>query len=168
MPDIVETFAEYFSSVGESDPPEPTLADHVTNSTDTQFIIPEMTEEQVRAGLKSLDRNKATGTDGLSTKLLHLCGESLVLPLLFIFNLSIRTHTFPVAWKEAKVSPIFKKGDPTDPCNYRPIAVLSTISKILERHIANSLRCHLEDNALLAENQSGFRPRDFTSTMVDV
>ena len=71
---------------------------------------------------------------------------------------------FPSRWKTAKVTPIFKRGDPTDVSNYRPISVLPTLSKIAERHVRNAVYSFLSENYWIYLRQSGFRLKHSTET----
>ena len=155
---IAETFAKFFCGVADGDPPDQSdsTAEVTTHAND--FTIPEMSADEVKNALKVLPLNKATGMDGLSVKLLRLCGGTIIQPLQHVINLSIKCATFPSSWKQAQVTPVFKKGEVTNPSNYRPIAVLPACSKILERHVASHLRNHIAANGLLHDNQSGFRP----------
>jgi hypothetical protein len=70
-----------------------------------------------------------------------------------LFNLSIQTGEFPNNLKMSRTVPIFKSGDPTLCDNYRPISLLSSISKVLEKAVAIRLISHLKSNNLLSENQ---------------
>ena len=81
-----------------------------------------------------------------------------------MINHSFTTCTFPDIWKTARVTPIFKAGDPADPGNYRPISILPVISKVIERAVFDQLYKYLNDNNLIHVNQSGFRPSFSTST----
>ena len=65
--------------------------------------------------------------------------------------------TFPTAFKMAKVIPLYKSGDSANPSNYRPISIVSVLSKPLEKHINKHLLMHLDKYNLLHPNQSGFR-----------
>ena len=73
-----------------------------------------------------------------------------------LFNLSVTAGVFPSKLKTSRTIPVFKGGDNTSCDNYRPISLLSSISKILEKIVACSLVSHLEDNNLLYEHQYGF------------
>ena len=77
-------------------------------------------------------------------------------PLAHLFNLSVTTGVFPSKLKISRTIPIFKAGNNTSCDNYRPISLLSSISKILEKIVACDLVHHLESNNLLNENQYGF------------
>ena len=65
---------------------------------------------------------------------------------------------FPDIWKIANVIPIFKKGDKSQPSNYRPVALLSCIGKLQERIVYKNMYNFLLDNNLLYKYQFGFLP----------
>ena len=73
-----------------------------------------------------------------------------------------KTSTFPDSWKRARLNPIYKSGDHTDPCNYRPIAILPVLSKICEKVVFAQVYEFLNDK--LYSCQSGFRPLHSTTT----
>ena len=79
-----------------------------------------------------------------------------------LFNQSLESHTFPSLWKFGKVSALFKKGDRCDANNYRPITVLPTVSKILEKAVHIQLYAYLTNNKIIS--QFGFRPKLSTGT----
>ena len=82
---------------------------------------------------------------------------SIATPLKHIFNLSFNTGLIPHQLKTAKVIPLFKSGDRTCMDNYRPIALLSVFSKILEKIVFTRLSIFLENNDILSKFQFGFR-----------
>ena len=69
-----------------------------------------------------------------------------------LINLSLNNSVFPYCLKVAKITPIFKKGSVNDPSNYRPISVLSAVSKIAEKIVTNQILDHLETNSLLTDS----------------
>ena len=79
-------------------------------------------------------------------------------PLTFIFNLSINQGIFADSMKLAKVVPVFKQGSRFACSNYRPISVLSSISKIFERCIFSQLMFYFTNNNMISSKQYGFRP----------
>ena len=112
--------------------------------------------------LTDLNISKASGPDGINNKILKECSYSLSFPLAIIFQKSIDLGYFPTSWKEAMVSAIFKKNDRQDKTNYRPISLLTCMSKVFERIVFNSLYKFLVDNKLLNSYNSGFRKNDST------
>ena len=78
---------------------------------------------------------KSSGPDGISANMLKATAITIASSLCKLFNLSITTGQFPAAWKISNVVPIPKDGDKSVPNNYRPISLLSIVSKLLKRHI---------------------------------
>ena len=77
--------------------------------------------------------------------------------LAYIFNQSLSTSTVPKLWKKALVVPLYKgKGDQSQPCSYRPISLLSTVSKVFENLLAVNLQLYLCDNNTIHENQFAY------------
>ena len=80
---------------------------------------------EVQQVLGKLDPNKTTGHDGIPAKILRDCSKKLALPLANLFNISIIFERFPSDWKLAEVCPVFKKDDPFNICNYRPVSTVN-------------------------------------------
>ena len=129
-----------------------------------EFNIPLITEKDVRQIIDKLSSNKATGPDGMNVRTLKLISPVFARPLTKLLNLSISSGKFPTEWKTAKVTPLFKSGPRDIKNNYRPISVLSILSKVLEKHVAKSLMNHLTENGLLYNLQSAFREGHSTET----
>jgi len=107
--------------------------------------------------LKSLESKKSCDIDGISSCLLKYLNTTISTPLAFIFNLSIKNGTFPEKLKSSRVVSIFKSGDPQLCDNYRPISLVSSLSKIFEKIVATQLTNHLELNKLINKHQFGFQ-----------
>ena len=114
--------------------------------------------DEIISLIRSLNPNKATGSDGISVRMLLLCDNSVVLSLKVIFQNILDTSTYPNIWKLANVTPIFKKGDKQLIKNYRPISLLPICGKNVEKIIFNNLYSYLDANNLITKKQSGFRP----------
>lgn len=81
-----------------------------------------------------------------------------------LFNLSLSTCSIPEIWKCAKVTPLFKGGDPSDVNNYRPISIICTTANIFEKLIFNQLSLYVNSFNILSHFHSGFRPNFSTTT----
>ena len=76
---------------------------------------------------------KASGPDGIPARLLKECSQEIAPSLCSLFNLSLQSSWIPSEWKPADVAPIHKKYSKEPAENYRPISLLSIVSKVLER-----------------------------------
>jgi hypothetical protein len=114
--------------------------------------------------LKKLKTNSAAGPDNLPPIFFHYAAPSLSLPLSILFRSLIDLRTLPQEWKLSIIIPKFKKGAPSDPTNYRPIALTCTCCKILETIVASDLIQFLIDHNLITRHQHGFLKRHSTST----
>ena len=117
------------------------------------------TVEEVSKKIDDLDRYKAPGTDGFLPRVLKEVRDEISPHLRTIFNRSLETGVVPQDWREANVTPLFKKGDTSKPGNYRPVSLTSVVGKLLESIIVDKLAGHLEGNNLLKNSQHGFRRR---------
>jgi len=107
--------------------------------------------------VKSLQPKSSLDSDGLSTKLLKRVAIEISHPIAHIFNLSLQQGYFPSKLKKSRTVPIFKAGNPDLCDNYRPIALLSSLSKILEKMVSVKLVNHLDLNKILYKHQYGFQ-----------
>ena len=89
--------------------------------------------------------------------MLKFIPEEISSVLAKIFIMSIALGSFPIQWKAATVTAVYKKGNRTDINNYRPISILPLVAKIFERAVNRQLRIFLESHKLLSQHQHGFR-----------
>ena len=153
--DIVETMVSYFSTVhtnyrGDVMPDMPDMTDKKI-----QDIV--VTPEKVVEKLEELQRYKSCGSDGIHSYVLKETAEAMSVPLALIFQKSLDEGVCPEEWKCANVTPIHKKGDRTEPSNYRPVSLTSQVCKVLESIIRDRIVEHLNKNNLLNDAQHGFR-----------
>ena len=128
------------------------------------FKFKNITNADLVSTLKGMKASKVSDLDKISSKLLRAAGNSVHGSLLVIFNLILNTGIFPDEMKLAKIIPIYKSGEKTDCGNYRPISVISAVAKILEKLIYNQVFDFLNDNKVISNQQSGFRPFHSTET----
>ena len=100
-----------------------------------EFDLPEIDENFVFNFLSTLDISISTGLDGIGPRLLKLSSGVITKSLTFIVRKSIENGVFPLSWKQAKVTPLFKNGSRDEINNYRPISILPTLSKLIEKFI---------------------------------
>ena len=124
----------------------------------TENIIP-TTKEEVAATIKSKIGSKgAPGEDGISNRALKELPPEYHQQLANIFNASMRFNYIPAKWKTAEVVLIPKPNkDHTRPENHRPISLLNTLSKLLERVIMTRVQKWLQETNLISNFQCGFR-----------
>ena len=127
--DKANLFNQYFHSVYS--PPPSSLPVPTSSSSPISSITIE--EDEVFTILSSLNPSKAMGGDQIGPKLLKSCASSLCLPLSLLFQRCIDLACIPIKWKHHVITPILKKGDPSCVTNYRPISLLSSVSKVLEK-----------------------------------
>ena len=123
----------------------------------TNFSIPLVKCSFVSNYLSSRDVAKSTGLDSIGPRLLKIAPNALTPGITYMINKSLASDVFPGIWKHAKVNPIFKAGSKDEVNNYRPISILPTLSKLIEKWIQIKLMSYLNNHTLLHENQSGFR-----------
>ncbi len=136
--------------------PESPIEDYLPHQYPPIFDLNHTTQTKIASSIDNLSSSPSSSCDGITLYMLK-SGKMELLPIFeFIFNLSIDNKLFPTLWKTAKVTPLFKAGDATSPNKYRPISVLPSIGKLLERIIYDQLYSYLTSNQLLSQSQSGF------------
>ena len=115
----------------------------------------------------NLNITKSPGADNIEAKLVRQSADAIIDPLVYICNLPFSTGLVPNKLKIAKVIPIYKKGDPFSPGNYRPFSLLSIFDKLLEKLMYSRLYNHLQQHKLLYEYQFGFKVNYSTSLYIN-
>ena len=104
-------------------------------------------------------RDTAPGEDGIPYIMIRQLPQNSINYLLEFYNYIFLNDTFPEKWKESIIIPILKPGkDSTETSSYRPISLISCLSKILEKILNKRLMWYLEKNNLLDKTQCGYRP----------
>ena len=165
---IADLFNDYFINVG------PKLAhaipssnrsfmDFLDNHISNSIFFDAVLETDVLDLVKNLASKNSAGHDGISNSCLKQIIPDIVKPLTHIFNLSLCSGVVPQKMKLAKVVPIFKKGDALLVNNYRPISLLTSLSKILEKLVYSRTIKFLLDKNVFSDSQFGFREKHSTS-----
>ena len=161
--DKAELLSDQFKSVFNHDMSLNSSFKQDCESTLCDFNV---TEKDVFNQLKQLNCSKANGPDAIPSRILKVCAEPLTQTLTDMFNLSLRLGKLPKDWTAANIVPIFKKGDKTNPRNYRPVSLTSIICKMLERIINRKLVDYFNVNNIIVDNQHGFRERRSCETQL--
>jgi hypothetical protein len=111
---------------------------------------------------KSLKSKSSYGFDEISVKILKMSSPFILSPLTYIFNKALSSGVFPERLKYSTIKPIYKHGDKLNMSNYRPISILTSFSKVLEKLLYIRLSEHITKNNILANEQFGFRAESST------
>ena len=114
--------------------------------------------------ISNLRNSGSAGLDYIDTGIIKLVKDEILPPVTHVINLSIKQSRFPSTFKKAKVVPLHKSGDRLNPKNYRPVAILPVLSKLLERAVFIQMIDYFETNNLLHPNHHGFRANHNTTT----
>ena len=116
-----------------------------------------ITYEGVHKSLQKLNTSKAVGPDAIPNLFLKNTAPESAKILQLIFRQSLQTGALPKDWREANISPIYKKGDRNLAQNYRPVSLTSVSCKILEHIIVKHMLNHFDKHNILTKFQHGFR-----------
>ena len=161
--EIADQFNDYFATIGSSLSNKITTdnvlpyENYLDNPTEHIFSFTRVTEQTTLYMINNLPNKKSCGNDNISNQFLKKIKHIIFRPLTLIINQSLTSGVFPDKYKMSKVIPIHKKNDKSLIINYRPISLLPTMSKIIERIMHTQLCEYLNDNNLIAEQQYGFR-----------
>ena len=121
-----------------------------------QFKQLHITPDMVKQKLKKLKPNKTPGMDGIHPRVLCELKEEVAEPLADFMNKTLMKSELPQEWKDAMVTPIYKKGAKSTAVNYRPVSLTSVVCKVTESIIRDQVMKHLVNNELLTSSQHGF------------
>ena len=126
-----------------------------------------ITEEEIIEALRHISQYKAQGCDNIHNSMVKNGGNTLIQSLLFLFDWSFQIGYMPKIWKCANIVPIPKPDRDHSYCkNYRPIALLSCVGKLLERIITKRLIWYINQNDMLTYTQAGFQSWHNTGELI--
>lgn len=138
--EVNETIKDFFETEHQNEDIRP------TNPTELKGII------------RNLPKKKAPGNDNIDNQIIKNLSTKAVVQLMYIINAILKTGYFPDNWKLATIIPIPKPGkDHTDPVNYRPISLLSSLSKVAEKVIVSRINDYNKKQNIIIDEQFGFR-----------
>ena len=124
------------------------------------------TEERIEYLIKRIRPDVATGYDEISARLLKAAAPCILTHMKDMINLSYETMQFPDALKKANVKALHKKGEYNNPAQYRPISILTTISKVFERSATEQIMDFYIVNNKLSTKQHAYRKYHSTTTCI--
>ena len=169
---IANHFNTYFSKIGTNlaaSLDSNNLKDfklYLNKNFNHTFELELVNENEIMKIINELQPKNSNGHDEISNKLLKKLSPILIQSLTLIINQSITTGIFPDQLKIAKITPLYKKENVKLIENYRPISVLSSISKIFEKVVFNQLYAYFTQNNLFYHSQYGFRKKCSTEHAV--
>ena len=164
---IAESFNDYFSKIGHETGQNVPSTDvnysyFLSNQHPYSMFIDPVVPCDITNTAHKLKSNSSFGHDEISTKLLKQTINNITLPITHIVNRSFITGIVPDQMKIAKVVPVFKSSDRSSIKNYRPISLLTSFSKLLEKIMYDKVMNFLNANNILYEHQYGFRAKHST------
>ena len=169
---ISTEFCKYFTNIGRDfaskiPSPQQSFATYLGGDNNPHsFFMEPCDPNEISNIITSLKSKTSCGLDGVSPKTMKLLNHSISTPISILVNKSLQSGVVPPNLKIAKVIPIYKSKDKTELGNYRPISLLPSLSKILEKVVHRRLYKFCAKYNLLSNYQFGFRPNHSTSDAV--
>ena len=162
---VSNIFNDYFSNVAleignekpmcEDEDIESVFKMYENMSCDMPFYFSKVTLQNVESLLRESDSSKAAGYDNIPPKLLKVAAKELAQPIATLVNKSVTMSHFPSELKKAELSPLFKSNDNLNTQNYRPLSILTSLSKIFEKIYNEHLHVYFQE--ILSTYLSAFR-----------
>lgn len=124
----------------------------------SMVLLPTNTQE-MQTLINELKNKKAVGLDDIKAEVLKSVSNYILNPLVYIGNRCMEDGVWPSAFKQTVVIPIYKKGDKNMVTNYRPISLITHLSKVFEKLIKRRLTTYINKFNLLSDSQYGFREK---------
>ena len=141
---------------------------HVADEISVDIYDSPITETEVVLSLKKLKNNKAAGIDGIASEFYKYIADELAMPFCSIFNYIFDKGEYPTQWAEGLINALHKKGDYSNPDNYRKITITVAMAKVFDS-ILNA-RLYFKNDAMSLDDpfQFGFTPSRGTTDCVFV
>ena len=163
---IANEFARFYSRLGPDlaakiSPGRTSVNDYLAHikRTDASLVLRPIPQSEIESVIHDLPNKSSYGSDGIINILLKSLASSISFPLCALFNQSLAEGKFPVLMKSAEVIPLYKGKEFDLVVNYRPVSLLLTISKVLEKAVYSQVYKFLENHQVLYDSQYGFRSK---------
>ena len=159
---IVNKFNQYFAHIGSILADKIQAAPHVnsylSNPVDSVFSFHTVTDVNISHIINKLKNKVSYGHGSISNTIIKRAHEPLIKPLTLFINQTLSTGIFPNDLNNSRIKPLFKQRSSSLFSNYRPMFLLSSLSKIYEYLVFEQLLLYMENNGLFCNDQFGFRP----------
>ena len=167
-PNIANVFNDFYSTIAEKTKSkiiqtEKNFTDFLPRANPNSIFLDPTDPIEIFNSITRLNSSKSVGPESIPASLLKLLAPDISIILSKIINECLTEGTFPQCLKTAKIIPVHKKDSLLDPKNYRPISLLSNISKIFEKILHTRLYQFLERHNIIFKNQFGFRKQHNTT-----
>ena len=162
-----EFFTNIGSNLGRNFSEDDAFLSYLNTRVVSTFTFDAITLDQLEKVIMSF-KNSSPGYDNLCMNVYKENFDVMGKTLLLICNQSLMQGKFPSELKIAKITPVFKSGDRSEIANYRPISVLSSLSKIIEKVVVVQFSEYLQQNNILNPRQFGFRPTMSTENALHI
>lgn len=164
-------FNNYYCSIAakltENITPQQNPIDYLNNFNIIEnFTLTPVTISELKETIKEIKNKLSSGIDDMSVKVFEILPDCTLAVLVTAINESFSTGVFPAELKKAIVIPLHKGGEADDPTNFRPISLLSTLSKIIEKLVKKRMIKFLDEHNILNKNQFGFQNSKNTSDAI--
>ena len=158
---VAEVFSYYFANTIQLEhrfdndyTGHPSIKAKSNRRFSSEFNYSPVSTSYIRNILDHLNPRKAVGVDGISPRILRLGSPVLAEEVTKLINFCILNRSLPSEWKQARLTPVFKRGIDTDKANYRPVSILTSLSKAFEKVIYDQTWNAFHN--VLSSNLSGF------------
>ena len=160
--ELNDYYVEKIDTIVEEHPPNPVevvnyMQDYLTDKDIGRFSFRTVGNKAIRRAIMDLNRSEATGLDGIAVKWLKRFVHTLTPFMRHIVNRTIETSSYPDRYKAGCISPLPKKGDLKLKKNWRPVVLLSTCSRVVEKILNSQMKTYLEYYKLLPSTNHAYR-----------
>ncbi|XP_052129829.1 uncharacterized protein LOC127751012 [Frankliniella occidentalis] len=165
---ISEEFNKYYCNLAKNLQDDNKEKGTTFNETEFSMYLSKVSENDIILAIAKLKNKKCSGYDHVCDEIIKTCHQQLIKPLKHLVQASFDEGVFPELLKLSKVMPLYKKGEETETGNYRPVANITTFSKIFEIVMEKKLRDYLYRFNILSDTQYGFvKGKSTTDAIVD-
>lgn len=166
--DIVNLFSIYMTDLQEQILPIPNInVPTMNNVIDESFYLADITIADIVYTLSKMRNKESVDCDNIKTIILIKHIDLVIQPLTYLYNKIILTKDIPTIFKKAITKYFYKKGNPENPANYRPITITSIFIKIFEVILLTRFTIFIDKHKLINSNQFGFQVNKSTQDLLE-